>query len=85
MWMCFFVQKGGGGALAVVTVQTLSQQLGESVFTKTKRALIGWDFFTDGWFQFTVRKVTLAWTEPATFLVIAVQQATLVLTTLHRV
>lgn len=41
--------------MAVVTVRTLSQQLGESVFTKTKRALIGWDFFTDGWFQFTVK------------------------------
>lgn len=52
---CVFVQKGGGGALAVVTVRTLSQQLGGSVFTKTKRALIGWDFFMDGWFQFTVK------------------------------
>lgn len=40
--------------MAVVTVQILSQQLGKTVFTKIKLPLSGLDFFTDGWFQFTV-------------------------------
>lgn len=59
--------------MAVVTVQTLSQQLGETVFTKIKLLLSGLDFFMDGWFQFTVmlrgqkKKLTLVWTELATF------------------
>lgn len=51
----FVERKKEGGAVAVVTGQTLSQQLRKSVFTKIKLLLSGVDFFKDGCFQFTVR------------------------------
>lgn len=60
---------------AVVTVQTLSQQLSKTVFTKIKLPLSGLHLFMDGWFHFTVRLrgkkkkriLVLVWTELATF------------------
>lgn len=61
--------------MAVVRVQTLSQQLSKTVFTKIKLLLSGLHFFMDGWFQFTVRLrgkkgkciLALVWTELTTF------------------
>ncbi len=41
--------------MADVTVQTLSQQLSKTVFTKIELLLSGLHFFVDGWFLFTVR------------------------------
>lgn len=71
IWMCLQKEQEGG-AVAVATAQTLSQQLSKTVFTKTKFSLSGLHFFMDGWFQFNVRlrgkKGILAhvWTELAT-------------------
>lgn len=40
--------------MAVVTVQTLSQQLGKAVLTEVKLLLSGLDFLMDGWLQVPV-------------------------------
>ncbi len=52
---CVCRKEKEGGAVAVVTVRTLSQQLRKTVFTKIKLPLSGLDFFMDGWLQFTGR------------------------------
>lgn len=70
---CVCRKKNEGGAVADVTVQTLSHQLSKTVFTKIKFLLSGLHFFMDGWFQLTVRHssekgiLALVWTELATF------------------